>query len=62
MLMLKDLEKKLIFMQNKHEKMNSALAKISNLKINRSSKIALTITSSSFFYINSEKHQFLKIF
>ena len=49
MLMLKDLEKKLIFMQNKHEKMNSALAKISNLKINRSSKIALTIISSSFF-------------
>ena len=29
--------------------MNSALTKVSNLKINRSSKIALTITSSSFF-------------
>ena len=29
--------------------MNSALIKLSNLKINRSSKIALTIASSSFF-------------
>ena len=29
--------------------MNSALTKVSNLKINRSSKIALTIASSSFF-------------
>ena len=29
--------------------MNSALTKVSNLKINRSSKIALTITFSSFF-------------
>ena len=28
--------------------MNSALTKVSNLKINRSSKIALTIASSSF--------------
>ena len=29
--------------------MNSALSKISNYKINRPSKIALTIASSSFF-------------
>ena len=29
--------------------MNSALSKVSNLKINRPSKIALTIASSSFF-------------
>ena len=29
--------------------MNSALTKVSNLKINRSSIIALTIASSSFF-------------
>jgi len=29
--------------------MNSALSKVSNLKINRSSKITLTIASSSFF-------------
>ena len=29
--------------------MNSALTKVSNLKINRSSKIALNIASSSFF-------------
>ena len=29
--------------------MNSALTKVSNLKIKRSSKIALTIASSSFF-------------
>ncbi len=56
--MLKDLEKKLIFMQNKYEKMNSALAKISNLKINRSSKIALTITSSSFFILTQKSTNF----
>ena len=36
-------------MKIKHFKMNSALTKVSNLKINRSSKIALTIASSSFF-------------
>tara|TARA_B100000212_G_scaffold91764_1_gene67376 strand:- start:45 stop:200 length:156 start_codon:yes stop_codon:yes gene_type:complete len=29
--------------------MNSALIKVSDLKINKSSKIALTIASSSFF-------------
>ena len=29
--------------------MNSALKKVSNFKINRSSKIALTISSSGFF-------------
>ena len=36
-------------MKIKYLKMNSALTKVSNLKINRSSKIALTIISSSFF-------------
>ena len=29
--------------------MNSALTKVSNLKINKSSKVVLTIASSSFF-------------
>ena len=36
-------------MKIKYFKMNSALTKVSNLKINRSSKITLTIASSSFF-------------
>ena len=36
-------------MKIKYFQMNSALTKVSNLKINRSSKIALTIASSSFF-------------
>ena len=36
-------------MKIKYLKMNSALTKVSNLKLNRSSKIALTIASSSFF-------------
>ena len=36
-------------MKNKYSRMNSVLTKVSNLKINRSSKIALTIASSSFF-------------
>ena len=36
-------------MKIKYFKMNSALTKVSNLKINRSSKIVLTIASSSFF-------------
>jgi len=36
-------------MKIKYLKMNSALTKVSNLKINRSSKIALSIASSSFF-------------
>jgi len=30
--------------------MNSAFAKVSNLKLNRSSKIAITLTSSTFFF------------
>jgi len=29
--------------------MNSALSKVSNLKLNRLSKIAITLTSSTFF-------------
>ena len=36
-------------MKIEYFKMNSALKKVSNLKINRSSKIALTIASSSYF-------------
>ena len=36
-------------MKIKYLKMNSALTKVSNLKINRPSKIVLTIASSSFF-------------
>ena len=31
------------------EQMNSALAKVSNLKVNKASKIAITISSSTFF-------------
>ena len=30
-------------------KMNSAFAKVSNLKVNRASKIAITLASSTFF-------------
>ena len=33
----------------KYEKMNSALTKVSNLKVNKVSKIVLTFTSSVFF-------------
>ena len=40
---------RLVLFQLKYFKMNSALTKVSNIKINRSSKIALTIASSSFF-------------
>ena len=36
-------------MKIKYPKINSALTKVSNLKINISSKIALTIASASFF-------------
>ena len=36
-------------MKIKYFKMNSGLVKLSNFKINRSFKIALTIASSSFF-------------
>ena len=36
-------------MKIKYFQINSALTKVSNLKINRSFKIALTIASSSFF-------------
>jgi len=31
------------------EQMNSALAKVSNLKVNKASKIAITLASSTFF-------------
>ena len=39
-------------MKIKYFKMNSALTKVSNLKINRSSEIALTIASLSLFFIH----------
>jgi len=32
-----------------NKKMNSAFAKVSNLKVNRSAKIAITLASSTFF-------------
>ena len=32
-----------------NKKMNSAFAKVSNLKVNRASKIAITLASSTFF-------------
>ena len=42
--------------------MNSGFAKVSNLKVNRASKIAITLASSTFFCMPWVKHQFLKIF
>ena len=49
-------------MITKYFKMNSALTKVSNLKINRSSKIALTIASSIFFlYALQQAHIFKNI-
>ena len=48
-------------MKIKYFKINSALTKLSNLKINRSSKIALTIASLSFFLYALEKAPILKI-
>ena len=47
-------------MRFKYFKMNSALTKVSNLKINRSSKIALTIASSSFFLYELGKASIFK--
>ena len=41
--------KQAIIHENKYFKMNSAFTKVSNLKINRSSKFALTIAFLSFF-------------
>ena len=35
--------------KNINEQMNSAFAKLSNLKVNRASKIAITLASSTFF-------------
>ena len=32
------------------EQMNSAFTKVSNLKVNRASKIAITLASSTFFF------------
>ena len=42
--------------------MNSAFAKVSNLKVNRASKIAITLASSTFFLYALVKHQFLNKF
>ena len=48
-------------MKIKYFKMNSALTKVSNSKINRSLKIALTIASSSFFLYAVGQAHILKI-
>ena len=48
-------------MKIKYFKMNSALTKVSNLKINRSSKITLPIASSSFFLYAVGQAPILKI-
>ena len=47
-------------MEVKYFKINSVLAKVSNLKNNRSSKIALTIASSSFFLYSIGKAPIFK--
>ena len=40
---------KLIYSHHINKQMNSAFAKVSNLKVNRASKIAITLSSSTFF-------------
>ena len=47
--MLNILTIQLIFMNYINKKMNSAFAKVSNLKVNRTSKLAITLASSTFF-------------
>ena len=47
--MLKILTIQLISFQYINKKMNSAFEKVSNLKVNRASKIAITLASSTFF-------------
>ena len=47
--MLKILSIQLILIYYINEKMNSASTKVSNLKVNRASKIAITLLSSTFF-------------
>jgi len=42
--------------------MNSAFAKVSNLKVNRASKIAITLASSTFFLYALGQAPILKIF
>ena len=42
--------------------MNSALSKVSNLKVNKASKIVLTFASSVFFLYALGQDRFLKIF
>ena len=47
--MLNILTMQLIYIDYINKKMNSAFAKVSNLKVNRASKIAITLASSTFF-------------
>ena len=47
--MLNILTIQLKYLQNINKKMNSAFSKVSNLKLNRLSKIAITLASSTFF-------------
>ena len=47
--MLKIQTIQIIFSNNINKKMNSAFSKVSNLKLNRLSKIAITLASSTFF-------------
>ena len=42
------------------KKMNSAFAKVTNLKVNRAFKIAITLTSSTFFLYALGQTQILK--
>ena len=42
--------------------MNSAFAKVSNLKVNRASKIAITLASSTFFLYALGQAPIFKIF
>ena len=47
--MLNILTIQLMYFQYINKKMNSAFAKVSNLKVNQASKIAITLASSTFF-------------
>jgi len=47
--MLNILFMQLIYTHIINEQMNSAFTKVSNLKVNRASKIAITLASSTFF-------------
>ena len=47
--MLNILTIQLVYFKYINKKMNSAFSKVSNLKLNRLSKIAITLASSTFF-------------